>query len=372
MQIIHRAIATFLFTQTGQKRDQAATGAVTLIQRFGSAANLNIHLHALVLDGVYGNLDAADIAGTPDESPPSPAALAPIAPITPIFHPAIAPTHAALQALLGKIITRILRRLTRLGHLVEEDGQTYLACGVIDPDDVMTPLQAAAAHYRIAQGPRAGQKVLSLQLAPRHPGSRESSALCANAHGFSLHAGVRCAADDRQGLEQLCRYITRPAISNERLSVNRAGQVVLKLETAWRDGTSHHVMEPMEFMQRLAALVPRPRLHLIRFHGVLAPNAKLRKAMLPVPPPPETKPAHAGDCDHRRVGSVKGRMRWAQLLKRVFDIDIERCPHCGGQLKLIAAIGDAAAIARILTHLGLAAQPPPRAPARRVDLFQAA
>ena len=60
------------------------------------------------------------------------------------------------------------------------------------------------------------------------------------------------------------------------------------------------------------------------------------------------------------------------MLKRVFDIDIERCPHCGGPLKLVAAIEDAAAIARILTHLGLAAQPPPRAPARRVDLFQAA
>ena len=61
------------------------------------------------------------------------------------------------------------------------------------------------------------------------------------------------------------------------------------------------------------------------------------------------------------VGSAKRRMRWAQLLKRVFDIDIERCPHCGGQLKPIAAIENAAAIARILTHLGLAAQPPPRA-----------
>ena len=150
-----------------------------------------------------------------------------------------------------------------------------------------------------------------------------------------------------------------------------AGQVVLKLKTAWRDGTSHHVMEPMEFMQRLAALVPRPRLHLIRFHGVLVPNAKLRKAVVPVPPT-ATAPAHAGDCAHLPVGSAKGRMRWAQLLKRVFDIDIERCPHCSGQLNLIAAIEDAASIARILTHLGLAAQPPPRAPARRVDLFQAA
>ena len=171
--------------------------------------------------------------------------------------------------LLAKIITRILRLLTRLGHLVEEDGETYLAGGVTDPDNVMTPLQAAAANYRIAQGPRAGQRVLSLQFAPRRPArGEESPALCAHAHGFSLHAGVRCAADDRRGLEQLCRYITRPAISNERLSVNRAGHIVLKLKTAWRNGTSHHVMEPMEFMQRLAALVPRPRLHLIRFHGV--------------------------------------------------------------------------------------------------------
>ena len=146
-------------------------------------------------------------------------------------------------------------------------GEDAALQGITDPDDVMTPLQAAAAHYRIAQGQRAGQNVLSLQLAPRHLArGGESSALCANAHGFSLYAGVRCAADDRPGLEQLCRYITRPAIANERLSVNRAGQVVLKLKTAWRDGTSHHVMTPMEFMQRLAALVPRPRLHLIRFH----------------------------------------------------------------------------------------------------------
>ena len=85
--------------------------------------------------------------------------------------------------------------------------------------------------------------------------------------GFSLHAGVHCKADDRKGIEQLARYITRPAIANERLSVNREGNVVLKLKTAWRNGATHIVLTPMEFMQRLAALVPRPRLHLIRFHG---------------------------------------------------------------------------------------------------------
>ena len=99
---------------------------------------------------------------------------------------------------------------------------------------------------------------------------------CVNEQGFSLHAEVCCAAHQRKKLEQLCRYITRPTIANERLALNRAGPVVLTLKTPYREGTTHIVMPPLEFIQRLAALVPRPRLHLIRFHGVLAPNARLR------------------------------------------------------------------------------------------------
>ena len=82
--------------------------------------------------------------------------------------------------------------------------------------------------------------------------------------------------------------------------------------------------------------------------------------------------AHAGDCAQTPAGSAKWRMRWAQLLKRVFDLDIAHCPLCGGQLKLIAAIEEPAVIQRILTHLGLTAQPPPRAPVVRVDPLQAA
>jgi hypothetical protein len=118
--------------------------------------------------------------------------------------------------------------------------------------------------------PRAGQKVLSMRSLA---GTDQPpiSGLCANLHGFSLHAAVRLDADQRKALERLCRYITRPAIANERLRRNHAGQVVLQLKSAYRDGTTHVVMSPLEFMQRLAALVPRPRLHLIRFHGVLAP-----------------------------------------------------------------------------------------------------
>jgi Putative transposase len=76
--------------------------------------------------------------------------------------------------------------------------------------------------------------------------------LRANAHGFSLHAAVRWGADQRKELEHLCRYITRPAIANERLKRNRAGDVVLQLKSTFKDGTTHIVMSPLEFMQRLA------------------------------------------------------------------------------------------------------------------------
>jgi hypothetical protein len=167
-------------------------------------------------------------------------------------------------------------------------------------------------------------------------------------------------------LEQLCRYITRPAIANERLKRNRAGQVVLQLKSPYKDGTTHIVMEPLEFMERLAALVPRPRLDLIRFHGVLAPNAKLRSKIVPGPAERATETS----SEEAHAQGAPARMSWARLLKRVFDIDIKRCPNCGGALKIIAAIEDPPVIVKILSHLGLPSRAPPRAPARRVDLFQ--
>jgi hypothetical protein len=346
LQVVHRVITRHLLGQAGRSvegADEADSGAVTLIQRFGSAANLNIHLHCLVLDGVYRR--GAD--GVPE------------------FVEVLALTDAALQTVLHKIITRLMKLLTRRGVLVEEEGSTYMADNDGDSDEARTlrPLQAAACTYRIAFGPRAGQKVLTVQgVMPRDADFKQH--LCADIDGFSLHAAVRCGADDRQALEQLCRYITRPALANERVQTNAAGQVVLKLKTAWRDGTTHLVMSPLEFMQRLAALVPRPRLHLIRFHGVLAPNAKLRALVVPqgaeapaqAAPPAECE---AGCAHHRPV-----RLSWAKLLKRVFEIDIEHCPNCGGELKIIAAILEQPVIEKILTHLGLQARAPPRSPAR--------
>ena len=109
-----------------------------------------------------------------------------------------------------------------------------------------------------------------------------------------------------------------------------------------------------------------PRLHLIRFHGVLAPHAGLRAAIVPGPP---HKP---GDDAAHHAHEVPARMGWARLLERVFDIDLEHCPRCGGDFKIIAAIEEPAVIVRILTHLGLPARAPPRSPARPLALFRAA
>ena len=143
---------------------------------------------------------------------------------------------------------------------------------------------------------------------------------------------------------------------------NGKGQVTLKLKTSWKNGAIHIVLEPLEFMQRLAALMPRPRLHLTRFHGVLAPNAKLRSKVLP---------KGAQTTVHTRehaAHSAPVLMSWARLLKRVFEIDMEHCA-CVGQIKFIAVIEQPEVIEKILTHLGLSPQPPPIVPVLRERLF---
>jgi hypothetical protein len=347
LQVIHRALATFVIHQAGLTRDQAQTGAVTLIQRFGSAANLNIHLHGLMLDGVYRLTDGV-----------------------PIFQAVPAPTTEQLQAVLTRIVQRVLKSLTRTGALIEEQGLPYLANP--DADPALAPLHAAACTYRIALGPRAGQKVLTWKDPALRSASPEGSHSqgCVNAQGFSLHADTRCGSQQRQKLERLCRYITRPALGHKRLSRTRAGEVVLQLKTPYRDGTTHLVMTPLEFLQRLAALVPRPRLHLIRFHGVLAPNATLRSQIVHGAANSETDIANRND--DLPAASLRARMNWAQLLKRVFAIDLTTCPQCGGPLTILAAIEDPAVIVKILTHLGLPTRAPPRAPAHLDAFFHTA
>ncbi len=112
----------------------------------------------------------------------------------------------------------------------------------------------------------------------------------ARANGFSLHAGVSCEGDQKDKRERLCRYISRPAVAVPRLSLSSAGKVVYTLKTPYRDGTTQVAFEPADFMPqgtfsiaarshlvaRLGALVPKPRVNLARYHGVLAPNHRWR------------------------------------------------------------------------------------------------
>jgi len=99
----------------------------------------------------------------------------------------------------------------------------------------------------------------------------------AHLDGFDLHADVCVPAGDRRRLEQLCRYVLRPAIAQERLSVMPDGRILVTLKAQWHDGTTHLVFEPIELLEKLAALTPRPRINLVVYHGVLAPHARRRE-----------------------------------------------------------------------------------------------
>ena len=114
----------------------------------------------------------------------------------------------------------------------------------------------------------------------------------------------------------------------------------------FRDGTTHVLFEPLDFISRLAALVPRPRTHLIRFHGLFAPNARRRRLVVPAP-----APTSVGDGAEPGAVPTRALMTWAQRLRRVFDRDLRTCPRCGAQLRVLAVITDPPVIAAILAHL---------------------
>ena len=174
----------------------------------------------------------------------------------------------------------------------------------------------------------------------------------------------------RKELERLCRDITRPAIANKRLKRNRAGPIVLQLKSPWRDGTTHIVMSPLQFMQRLAVPIPPPAAASDSLPWRARTHAKLRAQIVPSAP----LNAHEACDPHAQTSPAlaPARMSWACLLKRVLDIDVEHCPNCGGRLKIIAAIVEPAVMTKILTHMHLPARAPPRAPVLRVHWFQAA
>jgi hypothetical protein len=257
----------------------------------------------------------------------------------------------------------------RAGRVTHDIDNTYLA---FDPGEEppIHALLGSSITYRIATGPREGQKVLTLQTLPAEPDAPRPQV--AESSGFSLHAGIAATASQRDTLEHLARYVARPPVATERLALTGSGQVRYTLKTPYRDGTTHVIFEPEDFMARLAALVPKPRAHLTRYHGVFASASPDRPRIVPATRAAAANPASphgaasAADCSPN--------LTWAQRLKRVFGIDLETCRQCGGRLRVIASIEQPALIERILGHLGRAAGAvdpghPSRAPPGRSRLI---
>jgi ribosomal protein S27E len=323
--IVYRTISTHLIKKAGYTKASAQTGSVTLIQRFGSALNLNVHYHMLFPDGVY----AEDACGKQR------------------FHRVKAPTYSELNTLVHTLSYRIARCLEKQGLLERDAENTWLTLEEGE-DDVLTQLQGSSVTYRIATGPQRGRKVFTLQTLPGREDKADAGSRVANHAGFSLHAGVMAESHQQDKLERLCRYISRPAISEKRLALTTNGQVRYELKNPYRNGTTHVIFEPLDFIAKLAALVPKPRVNLTRFHGVFAPNSKHRVQVTPAkrgkkpdPEPPETDWLDKSPEERHRA------MTWMQRLKRVFNIDIEVCEHCGGQVKVIASIEDPKVIEQI-------------------------
>jgi hypothetical protein len=316
------------------------SGAVTFIQRFGSALNLNTHAHSLLPDGLF----------VPNGSDKL------------LFVELPAPSDEDVALLTH----RVARRLTAIAH-------RYLPHYEQPGDD-----EQAALQY-------------TLQVALRTPGSTSSPVLpvekplCATVDGFSLHAARAVATEDRAGLEGLCRYGLRAPLSLERLSILPDGRVRYRFARPWSNGTGELVADPLDFMARLAALIPAPYTNLVRYHGVFANRSRYRSRLprpdeppttetcKPILPPPDeaenpTRPAGQSQSVATSAAAATAavrprRLSWASLLKRTLNIDALRCPVCATRMVILAFITDRAVVTRILRHLRLPTTAPPLTPA---------
>ena len=383
----------------------AQCGAINFVQRFGSSLNLNVHFHAVVVDGVWTRSAGGGVQ----------------------FHAAGAPTTDDLAAIVEQVNDRALAWLRRNGHI---DGRVR---------GRRLPGARRADGPRGVRGDRDGARTdASPWYRPRGAGRRRLGApgrgRCRGPAGFNLHAGVTIPAGDDEGREKLCRYAARPALSLQRLRRLRGGLIAYHLKYVRGPRGKHRIMDPMECLARLTALVPPPRYPLVRYAGVLGPRSAWRKEIVPRPrefrlpcatasspgegsrktgegelrgtrrpdrgdekrAPSDAKrtPSHgsraspvaiasrAGPGDVERVGAnmlsvrhwdrllggvlyaATPRMDWARLLQRSLDVDVLKCPKCDGRLRIVAAVTERASVTRILAHLGVPSEAPAVARAR--------
>jgi hypothetical protein len=325
------------------------SGGVAILQRFGAALNLNVHVHALVLDGVFSDGGDGRLS----------------------FHGLEAPTEDAMERVLAVVAGRIGRLLERRGHGTDwaddgaEDAWRGEAAG-------LAGVAAASVQGRAALGVRAGARTRRIGAAPEWLAEWTPPRLAchARADGYDLHAGVVVPAADRARLERVCRYALRPPLAADRVQRVADGDVILELRHRWADGTTHLRFDPFELLERLAALTPRPRINLVLYYGVLGARAAWRRRVCPGETSAQdvltvnaTPSAPAG-----APGRGRWNMLWAELMQRSFGFDPLVCGRCAGRLRLLAIIETAGVVRRILTHLGLPTEVPAACPPRAPPL----
>ena len=233
-------------------------GAVAVLQRFGGALNLNVHIHALVLDGVF----AKDRAGTL------------------VFHPTPSLTALDVAEVRATVEPRIARLLNRRGIGDRDDSADEMDTWT-EEAPVLAGLAAASLQGLVALGRQRGTRIRRLGAPSAEVEAHPLGRCHARSNGFDLHAGLVVPAGRRERLERVCRYALRPPVARERLSVTGGGRVRPHLRQRWADGTTHLVFDPVEFLGRLAVLVPRPRINLVLYHGVLGARSAWRAAVVP-------------------------------------------------------------------------------------------
>ena len=336
MRAVHRYYKNSFLKNSGISACEykVQTGSLTVIQRFGGALNLNIHFHTLFLDGVY-------VSKISDVKEP------------PIFVPHLPLITEDVEILLKTIQKRMVRHLIKRGLLSKYENDP-----VPDLNEEMTlfdSLQGSSVLGRIGSGENHGKKVRRVgSFGFESESAFKSGPLAATLAGFSLHAATFVREEHRDRLETLCRYLLRPPVSEKRLERRNNGDVLLKLKSEWSDGTFAMEFTPHEFIEKLIAIIPQPRIHGVRFHGILAPSAEDRKKVVPAI---LSEPAQAELFECHRKKPRPQKTSWAELLKRTFQIDLSQCLVCGGVVKFQKAVLKKSEILETLTLARLSPTP---------------
>jgi hypothetical protein len=306
----------------------------------------------------------------------------------PIFVATRAPTRDDLTRVLERVVGRLARQFER--RAAAKGAMATQSSDDTQDSALVGCLRAALARgsYVKLDGGRIDEEPDEARFARRPP-----KVQTAEVAGFNLHASVVIGASDTEGRERLLRYVSRPAVVKDRVTALADGRVAYLLKQPGGRGETHRVMEPMEFMARLSALVPPPRHPLVRYHGVFAPNSPWRAGVVPTPRDAEGACGARVDSESDRSGkqpsrseqasgepvdckgdatsderprelAVPSRIDWATLLHRVWQLDALVCPRCEGRMRFIATITERSVIVRILDHLGIPSERVIAAPAR--------